>query len=88
MKQSGNALGGASIDIHFNDTFTATKAFIGSLARKALIGMARIMLALRVSRMTSALATMSDEQLDQIGVHRKDISDHARKLITYEYDGL
>ena len=46
------------------------------------------MLAMRIGRMASALSAFSDEQLEQIGVLRKDIRYHARKLITYEYDGI
>ncbi len=88
MKQSGNVLGGASIGIHLNEVLTTTKACIGSLTQKISEARARTMLAMRIGRMASALSAFSDEQLEQIGVLRKDIRDHARKLITYEYDGI
>lgn len=88
MKQSGNVLSGASIGIHLNEVLTATKACIGSLTQKISEATTRIMLAMRIGRMASALTAYSDEQLEHIGVLRKDIRDHARMLITYEYDGL
>ncbi len=42
----------------------------------------------QINRLTSALNALSETQLDQINVERKDIRQHAEKLITYEYDGL
>ena len=88
MKHSENVLNGASVGVHLHEVVVATKARILSLARNIADASTRVMFALQVSRMTSALATLSDEQLGQIGLQRKDINDYAHKLITYEYDGL
>ncbi|EBA04555.1 hypothetical protein RB2150_08628 [Rhodobacterales bacterium HTCC2150] len=88
MNQFGNVIDRASVGIHLNEISSATKAHIRTLARNVSGATSRIMLALQVGRMTSALMSLSDEQLEQIGVMREDIDEHARALITYEYGGL
>ncbi len=42
----------------------------------------------KINRLSSALSSMSDYQLDKAGLSRKDIKHHAETLIKYEYDGL
>lgn len=42
----------------------------------------------KINRLSSALYSMSDYQLDKVGLSRKDIKHHAESLIKYEYDGL
>ncbi len=42
----------------------------------------------QINRLASALNALSDAQLDQIKLARKDIRQHAETLIIYEYDGL
>lgn len=43
---------------------------------------------MQIGRMESVLHQRTDAQLRQIGITRKEIPQHARFLITYEYDGL
>ncbi len=42
----------------------------------------------KINRLSSALNSMSDYQLNKVGLSRKDIKRHAESLIKYEYDGL
>jgi hypothetical protein len=38
--------------------------------------------------MQSVLQELNDEQLDRMSIKRDGIKEHAKHLITYEYDGL
>ncbi|TLP55531.1 hypothetical protein FEE96_22720 [Parasedimentitalea maritima] len=49
---------------------------------------AQCMIRVKIAKMQSALNRLTDEQLKQIGLARKDIAQHAVYLIGYEYDGL
>lgn len=51
-------------------------------------GMSAFGTRLKVARMESALNTLSDQQLSQIGITRDEIKPHAEYLVSYEYDGL
>jgi hypothetical protein len=43
---------------------------------------------LQIGRMKSVLCGMSDIELAQIGITRSEITQHAKFLVVYEYDGL
>ena len=81
MKQPTNMLLGAPVGVHLHENFAKASAGISALAQVISNGLERMFLTLQIGRMTSVLTAMSDEQLDQIGVQRKDIERHARKLI-------
>jgi hypothetical protein len=88
MKQPTNMLLGAPVGVHLHETFAKTSAGISALTQVISNGLAQMFLTLQIGRMTSVLTAMSDEQLDQIGVQRKDIERHARKLITGDDNGF
>ncbi|QFT59805.1 hypothetical protein FIU94_13310 [Sulfitobacter sp. THAF37] len=44
--------------------------------------------AMQYSRMVSVLNARSDRQLEEMGITRGDIPQHAAYLLDYEYDGL
>lgn len=50
--------------------------------------LSKLFMQFKINRLSSALSSMSDNQLDKIGLSRKDIKLHAETLIKYEYDGL
>ena len=51
-------------------------------------GLAAFGTSFKVARMASALSNLSDHQLAEIGVKRRDIMRHAEHLITSENDDL
>lgn len=51
-------------------------------------GLARASELVRIGRMESVLNSLTDAQLMQIGITRKDIPEHAKLLATYRDDGL
>ena len=47
-----------------------------------------IVLHIQITQMTRALNGFSNAQLGQIGVTRDGVAAHAKKIVTYEYNGL
>ena len=88
MKHPSNVINDAFVNIHLHELLATAKAHLGSLAQRVLKAAGPVILAMQVGRMKSVLTALTDEQLEQIGVQRKDIDRHAHKLINYEYDGL
>ena len=60
-------------------------AELGSVVKSRL---SKSFMQFKINRLSSALSSMSDYQLDKAGLSRKDIKHHAETLIKYEYDGL
>ena len=58
---------------------------LGSVVKSRL---SKSFMQFKINRLSSALSSMSDYQLDKAGLSRKDIKHHAETLIKYEYDGL
>lgn len=61
-----------------------TKQWAASIGKRISNGITQ----LQISRMESVLRSMTDEQLNKVGVDRRGIRRHAEHLITYKYDGL
>ena len=69
-------------------TLTNGLAFITELEATIKSLLSKSFTQFKINRLSSALNTMSDAQLDKIGIARKDIKQHAEQMIKYEYDGL
>ena len=48
----------------------------------------RLFTALKVARTAFSLSHLADDRLAAAGIRRGEIRQHARALVTYEYDGL
>lgn len=88
MKQHENMTGVLTYGSLLRQTSHMLIAFIGDQASGIRKGWSNLLKNLQVGRMETVLRSMSDEQLKLAGVERSNIEQHARFLVTYEYDGL
>ncbi len=61
---------------------------LGHLATRFGKGAKSAVLKIQIARMESVLRNLSDSQLADIDLERRDIPDRARSLLGYQYDGL
>ncbi|MFT7369964.1 MAG: hypothetical protein ACI9RO_000666 [Alteromonas macleodii] len=66
------------------DTLTAVSQTI----RKLRKSFKKLWIKFQIRQMQSVLQELNDEQLDRMSIKRDGIKEHAKHLITYEYDGL
>ena len=66
------------------DTLTAVSQSI----RKMRKSFKNLWIKVQIRQMQSVLQELNDEQLDRMSIKRDGIKEHAKHLITYEYDGL
>ena len=64
------------------------KTNTGLAASRLRKGLSRFVTQMQIARMQSVLSAMTDEQLVQINLDRRDIRTRAESLVTYKYDGL
>jgi uncharacterized protein YjiS (DUF1127 family) len=67
---------------------TSVASFCRSCAIKVYKGLANFVTNMQIGRMESVLRGMSDKELAQIGITRSGITQHAKFLVVYKYDGL
>ena len=67
---------------------TRVASFCRSCATAVYKGLANFVTNMQIGRMESVLRGMSDKELAQIGITRSEITQHAKFLVVYEYDGL
>jgi uncharacterized protein YjiS (DUF1127 family) len=83
-----HTLTAASHSAPLRDVLANVSATAGTLGTKLRAGFAAGVTQMQISRMQSVLNGMTDEQLASAGIARDDIPQHARALVTEEYDGL
>jgi len=73
---------------HTQQIVDGAYALISEFGNTLKSRLSKLFMQFKINRLSSALSSMPDNQLDKIGLSRKDIKLHAETLIKYEYDGL
>ena len=88
MKTSFSTISTPNFWLQLPHAATRVASFCKSCATTVYKGLVNFVTNMQIGRMESVLRGMSDKELAQIGISQSDITQHAKFLVVYKYDGL